>query len=237
MTMIDTMYSRWTNPETRPKFIHGELIDKKTGCCCAQGDVLRCNGRSDYYIAQSVQEYVDEEISEILKIPIWQAVLLRSVNDSKIGCPEAVLKIRETENAQKVFGKHSSEIMEFIEFLENLTPKQKSLLMQGEKIQIIYFNSKKKKDGEHVQDRLLREVFYYYLFSNLQSSNHELSEFVYLVGEPTLLSKTKTTIFEAISCKDKFVGFEIPGNYRYFDIKKNRSRIIRYYPASIHNGS
>ena len=110
--------ARWTDPAARPLF-KGSLIDE-SGCCCAQGDILRTYcGYSDQMLRDTSQAIADKEVAERLGIPLFQAVLLRNVNDKKDGCPEDVLRAPE-----KIIGDQAHIMLAFARHLDRMTPEQ-----------------------------------------------------------------------------------------------------------------
>lgn len=115
MNKIDTIIARWTNPESRPLF-KGKLIDEE-GCCCAQGDILRNEcGISYKELRNTDQGDADKEVARFLDIPLFQSILLRTVNDSADGCPQDVLS-----NIEKFLGPHHQKALLFIEHVVNKT--------------------------------------------------------------------------------------------------------------------
>ena len=75
---IDAMVQRWRSAE-RPLF-KGRLIDDD-GCCCAQGDVLRCCGVSDDELQALGQVKADHDVAKALGISYRHSILLRKIND------------------------------------------------------------------------------------------------------------------------------------------------------------
>ena len=110
---IEAIVQRWTNPNARPLF-KGNLISED-GCCCAQGDVLRCSGWTDDHLRSITQENADKEVSKILGISRGHAVLLRIVNDRADGCPQYVLT-----NPEKVLGPNAKVVLAFFRHFDTL---------------------------------------------------------------------------------------------------------------------
>jgi hypothetical protein len=110
---IESICQRWQSAE-RPLF-KGSLISDD-GCCCAQGDVLRCSGYTDEQLRTMTQENADAEVARLLGISRTQAVLLRKVNDSKDGCPQDVLL-----HPERIVGDEWPEIDRFWRHLDTLT--------------------------------------------------------------------------------------------------------------------
>ncbi len=91
---IDDVIRRWTDPTTRPVFAKNCLISNDQegkACRCAQGDILHIAGVKDHALDIAEQEDADEKVAKLLGIGLFQAVLLRVVNDSAEGCPERAL--------------------------------------------------------------------------------------------------------------------------------------------------
>src|SRR5690606_16672121 len=109
---------RWSDPKSRP-LIKGRLIDE-TGCCCAQGDVLRCAGHSDQQLRLFAPESADREVARLLGITLAESVLLRLVNDEEDGClqPQDVFQAPE-----KVLGPHYKLWTAFARHIEQMTPQ------------------------------------------------------------------------------------------------------------------
>ncbi len=110
---IDSIVKRWTDPSARP-LLKGKLIDG-SGCCCAQGDVLRCAGWTDEQLRKITQENADAKVAEILDISRGHAVLLRIVNDRSDGCPQEVLT-----NPEKVIGPNARYVWAFFRHIDAL---------------------------------------------------------------------------------------------------------------------
>jgi hypothetical protein len=119
MSAINRAVARWTDPATRPLF-KGSLIDRDTGCMCAQGDVLFNEGG---YTAEMLygmaQEDADTHTMRILGISRAHSVLLRSMNDKADGSPQNVL----TDPAS-VIGDKADLILAFWRHLDGMTPEQ-----------------------------------------------------------------------------------------------------------------
>lgn len=110
---IKSIVKRWNDPKARPLF-KSKLIDDN-GCCCAQGDVLRCAGWTNAQLREMTQTTADSEVSKILGISRAHAVLLRQVNDSANGCPQDVLT-----NPKKILGPNARVVLAFWRHLDTL---------------------------------------------------------------------------------------------------------------------
>ena len=110
----DKLVQRWSDPAERPTF-KGSLIDID-GCCCAQGEALRCSGFSDNDLREMPQHDADIKTAEILGISVTHSVLLRVINDSCPGSPQDVLAAPE-----KILGKHADLVLEFWWHLDAIT--------------------------------------------------------------------------------------------------------------------
>ena len=111
---IDSMVKRWTS-SSRPLF-KNKLISEDN-CCCAQGDVLVCSGRTFDDLRLMKQAEADREVAKILRIPLAQAILLRVVNDRDDGCPQDVLS-----NPEKILGPEAHRVLNFWAKLDCMTP-------------------------------------------------------------------------------------------------------------------
>ena len=109
----ESMATRWADPNARPLF-KGKLIDSD-GCCCAQGDVLRCCGATDAELRRMPQQKADVLVAKALGISRAHAILLRQVNDSTDGCPQDVLT-----QPEKVLGPHANLWIAFGRHLDSL---------------------------------------------------------------------------------------------------------------------
>lgn len=119
MITKEEMVKRWSDPTSRPLF-KGKLIDKNAPpgeipCCCAQGDVLRCSGVTDDELVNMSQKIADLRVAKLLGITIFESILLRSVNDSEAGCPQAVFT-----NPAQILGKHSNLILAFWKHIDGM---------------------------------------------------------------------------------------------------------------------
>jgi hypothetical protein len=101
---IQSVCQRWSDPNFRPLF-KGRLIDD-SGCCCAQGDILRLSGTTDDELRSMSQINADRKVAKVLGISTLQSVLLRQINDSRPGCPQAVL-----DDVKKILGPHANLII------------------------------------------------------------------------------------------------------------------------------
>ncbi len=113
---IESMCQRWRSSE-RPLF-KGALIDSE-GCCCAQGDVLRCSGFEDRQIRETNQMAADKAVAKILGISTTHSILLRQQNDKSDGCPQDVLSAPE-----KILGSEAQRILAFWKRLDAMKPKR-----------------------------------------------------------------------------------------------------------------
>ena len=118
---IESICNRWMSSE-RPLF-KGYLISDD-GCCCAQGDVLRCSGYTDDQLRTMTQENADAEVAKLLGISRAQSVLLRIENDKEDGCPQDVLL-----NPAKILGDEWTEIDRFWRHLDAKTPEEWSKIV------------------------------------------------------------------------------------------------------------
>jgi hypothetical protein len=109
----DTLVQRWTDPAARPLF-KGSLIDD-TGCCCAQGDALRCAGWTDEKLRETDQAIADREVATLLGISLAESILLRNVNDKRNGCPQDVFLDRG-----KILGPHHALWTAFARHIDTL---------------------------------------------------------------------------------------------------------------------
>lgn len=114
---IESIVTRWSDPDARPLF-KGELIDD-SGCCCAQGDVLRVCGWKDSMLRALDQLQADREVAAALGISLAHSVLLRVVNDREGGCPQDVLAYPE-----KILGGQAGRVLVFWRRLDAFTPQQ-----------------------------------------------------------------------------------------------------------------
>ena len=117
----DSLRTRWNDPNSRPLF-KGSLIDE-SGCCCAQGDVLRLCGMSDDNLRQMSQERADREVADKLGISLFHSILLRKVNDSQDGCPANVLLFTNA-GLGSVLGPSWRSVIAFGEHMSKMTDAQ-----------------------------------------------------------------------------------------------------------------
>jgi hypothetical protein len=114
--------ARWTDPNHRPLFKNA-LIDP-SGCCCAQGDILRHECRmTDQELRDTVQSEADAKVAETLGISVFHSVLLRLVNDSQDGCPQNVLSAPE-----KFLGPNTALCLRFGRYMDRLTEEDWELV-------------------------------------------------------------------------------------------------------------
>lgn len=114
--------NRWSDPELRPK-LSGRLINITNGCKCAQGDVLSECGYSDETLAVMEQYEADCIVAEILRISLYHSVLLRTVNDSRDGCPQDVIDL-EGEGIKNILGPNYKIVLAFWRYLCVLSKKE-----------------------------------------------------------------------------------------------------------------
>lgn len=116
----EQMICRWSDPDSRPLF-RGKLIDDSgdTPCLCAQGDVLHQCGVSLDDLRSMDQDKADAMVAKELGITIFESILLRKVNDSQDGCPQAVLS-----DLTKILGPRSNLVVSFWRHAESMTPDQ-----------------------------------------------------------------------------------------------------------------
>jgi hypothetical protein len=119
----ESMAARWADPKARPLF-KGKLIDAD-GCCCAQGDALRCAGWTDDDLRGIAQQYADRKVAKLLGISIFHAILLRNVNDSDDGQPQrCILAEQVPEYGEELLGPMHAELFAFGHELDRVTPEQ-----------------------------------------------------------------------------------------------------------------
>ena len=120
---LDSMHERWTTAE-RPSLRQGGLIDSG-GCCCAQGDVLRCAGVTDDELRMMTQDRADLEVGRLLGISTAHSVLLRRVNDSAAGQPQRCLLAEQVaEYGSELLGPMHAELFAFFRRLDEVTADQ-----------------------------------------------------------------------------------------------------------------
>jgi len=118
---LKSMRDRWSDPTARPLF-KGRLIDSD-GCCCAQGDVLRVCGWTDYQLRLSTQLDADKAVAASLLISLSHSVLLRVVNDNENGCPQDVLDV-DGPGIVRFLGPDAKLVLAFWHHLDSMTKDQ-----------------------------------------------------------------------------------------------------------------
>ncbi len=79
---------------------------------CAQGLVLHNCGISDDHLRKMEQSIADKKVAQLLGISLFESVLLRTVNDSKKGCPQDVLILTD-EGIGSLIGPHWKQLVSF----------------------------------------------------------------------------------------------------------------------------